>query len=211
MLLALVGGAMAQGSYYPQQIGTGKTIKSYGGTNYVMQPALQVIAAAESSDDDQLFAYASGHCNQSTNILKTTFLAQPDVPRNIIATYNASTNGSIKITGTDIFGAVITENLTIASASSGASTRAFKTVTRIDADLTAGETNKTLKMGTGNLLGLNEYMGTYDQVLDSYVNGVLEGTKAAITRNTTVLSLNTIDTASAPGGYTTWVYYLLKA
>lgn len=83
-----------------------------------MISALQIIAAAESSDDDQLFAATTGHCNQSTNILKTTFLAQPDVPRNLIATFNASTSGSIKITGTDISGAAITENLTISSASS---------------------------------------------------------------------------------------------
>ena len=210
MLLALVGGAMAQGSYYPQQIGTGKTIKSYGGTNYVMVPALQIIAAAESSDDDQLFAATTGHCNQTTNILKTTFLAQPDVPRNLIATFNASTSGSIKITGTDISDAAITENLTISAASSAASTKAFKTVTRIDADLTAGETNKTLKMGTGNLLALNETLGTYDQVCDTYVNSVIESTAAAVTKNSTVLSLNTVDTASAPGGYVTLVYYMLK-
>jgi hypothetical protein len=210
VLLMLVGGAMAQGSYYPQQIGTGKTIKSYGGTNYAMVPALQIIAAAESSDDDQLFAATTGHCNQTTNILKTTFLAQPDVPRNLIATFNASTSGSIKITGTDISGAAITENLTISSASSAASTKAFKTVTLINADLTAGETNKTLKMGTGNLLALNEKLGTYDQVCDTYVNGVIESTAAAVTKNSTVLSLNTVDTASAPGGYVTLVYYMLK-
>lgn len=210
VLLMLVGGAMAQGSYYPQQIGTGKTIKSYGGTNYAMVPALQIIAAAESSDDDQLFAATTGHCNQSTNILKTTFLAQPDVPRNIIATFNASTNGSIKIAGTDISSAAITENLTISSASTAASTKAFKTVTRIDADLTAGDTNKTLKMGTGNLMGLNEKLGTYDQVCDTYVNGVIESTAAAVIKNSTVLSLNTVDTASAPGGYVTLVYYMLK-
>ena len=210
MLLVLVGGAMAQGSYYPQQIGTGKTVKSYGGTNYVMVPALQIIAAAESSDDDQLFAATTGHCNQSTNILKITFLAQPDVPRNLIATFNASTSGSIKITGTDISGAAITENLTISSASSAASTKAFKTVTLINADLTTGETNKTLKMGTGNLMALNEKLGSYDQVCDTYVNGVIESTAAAVTKNSTVLSLNTVDTASAPGGYVTLVYYMLK-
>ena len=210
MLLVLVGGAMAQGSYYPQQIGTGKTVKSYGGTNYAMVPALQIIPAAESSDDDQLFAATTGHCNQSTNILKTTFLAQPDVPRNLIATYNASTSGSIKITGTDISDAAITENLTISSASSAASTKAFKTVTRIDADLTTGETNKTLKMGTGNLMGLNEKLGTYDNVVSTFVNGVIEGTAAAVTKNSTVVSLNTVDTNSAPGGYVTLVYYMLK-
>jgi len=218
MLLALVGGAMAQGSYYPQQIGTGKTVKSYGGTNYVMVPALQVIPAAESSDDDQIFNTTGGALNTTTNLIVTStgaydtyFIAQPDVPRNIIGTVNASTNLSVKLTGTDISDAAITENLTWAAETGvKASTRAFKTVTRVDATLTAGETAKTLKLGTGNLLGLNEKLGTYDQVCDTYVNGVIESTAAAVTKNSTVLSLNTVDTASAPGGYVTLVYYMLK-
>lgn len=217
-LLSLIALAVGQGSYYPQQVGTGKTVKSYGGTNYVMVPVLQIIPAAESSDDDQIFNTTGGALNTTTNLIITSsgdysgyFIAQPDVPRNIIGTVNASTNLSVKITGTDISGAVITENLTWTAATGvKASTKAFKTVTRVDATLTAGETAKTLKLGTGNLLGLNEYLGTYDQVSDTYVNGVLEGTAAAVTKNSTVLSLNTVDTASAPGGYVTLVYYTLK-
>lgn len=217
VLFSLVALAAGQGSYYPQQIGTGKTIKSYSGTNYALVPAVQTISAAESSDDDQLLNATGGALNQTTNLIITStgtysayFIAQPDIPRNIIATFNASTSGSVKLTGTDISGAVITENLTISSASSGASTKAFKTVTRIDADLTTGQTAKTVKVGTGNLLGLNEYLGTYDQVSDTYVNGIIESTAAAVTKNSTVLSLNTVDTASAPGGYVTLVYYALK-
>ena len=217
VLFSLVALAAGQGSYYPQQIGTGKTIKSYSGTNYLMVPAVQAIGPAESSDDDQLLNYTGGALNQTTNLIITStgtysayFIAQPDVARNIIVTFNASTSGSVKLTGTDVNSASITENITISSASSGASTKAFKAVTRIDADLTTGQTAKTVKVGTGNLLGLNEYLGTYDQVSDTYVNAVLESTAAAVTKNSTVLSLNTVDTASAPGGYTTLVYYMLK-
>lgn len=217
VLFSLVALAAGQGSYYPQQIGTGKTIKSYSGTNYLMVPAVQAIGPAESSDDDQLLNATGGALNQTTNLIITStgtyseyFIAQPDVPRNIIATWNATTSGSLKLTGTDISGAAITENLTVSSGTTAASTKAFKTVTRIDADLTTGETAKTVKVGTGNLLGLNEYLGTYDQVSDTYVNAVLESTAAAVTKSSTVLSQNTVDTASAPGGYTTLVYYMLK-
>jgi len=208
VLAVIMGLAAGQGSWYPQKVG-GKPIQSDGGgTNYAYAIALQTIPVAETSDDDQLFAATTGHCNQTTNINKSTFLAQPDVPRNIIATFNASTSGSIKITGTDISGAAITENLTISSATTGASTKAFKTVTRINADLTTGQTNKTLKMGTGDLLGLNSKLAT-NTVLLAALNDTKEATAPAVTVNSTVLSLNTIDTNTAPGGKVTKVWYIV--
>jgi len=208
VLAVIMGLAAGQGSWYPQKVG-GKPIQSDGGgTNYAFAIALQTIPVAETSDDDQLFAATTGHCNQTTNINKSTFLAQPDVPRNIIATFNASTSGSIKITGTDISGAAITENLTISSATTGASTKAFKTVTRINADLTTGQTNKTLKMGTGDLLGLNSKLAT-NTVLLAALNDTKEATAPAVTVNSTVLSLNTIDTNTAPGGKVTKVWYIV--
>jgi len=208
VLAVIMGLAAGQGSWYPQKVG-GKPIQSDGGgTNYAFAIALQTIPVAETSDDDQLFAATTGHCNQTTNINKSTFLAQPDVPRNIIATFNASTSGSIKITGTDISGAAITENLTISSATTGASTKAFKTVTRINADLTTGQTNKTLKMGTGDLLGLNSKLAT-NTVLLVALNDTKEATAPAVTVNSTVLSLNTIDTSTAPGGNVTKVWYIV--
>lgn len=208
LLAVIMGLAAGQGSWYPQAVG-GKPIQSDGGgTNYAYAIALQTIPVAETSDDDQLFAATTGHCNQTTNVNKSTFLAQPDVPRNIIATFNASTSGSIKITGTDISGAVITENLTISSATTGASTKAFKTVTRINADLTTGETNKTLKMGTGDLLGLNSKLAT-NTVLLAALNDTKEATAPAVTVNSTVLSLNTIDTSTAPGGKVTKIWYIV--
>jgi len=218
MLLSLVMLAAGQGSYYPQQIGSGKTIKSYGGTNYLMVQGLQIIPAAETSDDDQILNTTGGALNTTTNLIVTSsgtyskyFLAQPDVPRNIIGTVNASTYLALKLTGTDISDAVITENLTWAGASGvKASTRAFKTVTRIDATLAANQTAKTVKVGTGDLLGLNVKLGTYDQVSDTYVDGVIEATAAAVTKNSTVVSLNTVDTATAPGGRVTLVYYALR-
>lgn len=213
VLFSLVALAAGQGSYYPQQVGTGKTVKSYGGTNYAMVSVLQIIPAAESSDDDQIMAAYINAFNSTTKFVLTTassqFLAPPDVPRNIIVTMNTSTTCAMKLTGTDISGATITENLTwTAETGAKASTKAFKTVTRIDATTTTNTAQA--KIGTGNLLGLNEYLGTYDQVSDTYVNGVIESTAAAVTKSSTVLSTNTVDTASAPGGYVTLVYMALR-
>ena len=171
-------------------------------------------APAAAGTADILSAHAGNTSTAAASA--TTFVAQPDVPRNLVITPGGSTGDvaacNVTVTGTNIRGKVISEVFAFAENASTATTgaKAFKTVTRIDADLTAGETNKTLKMGTGNLLALNEKLGTYDQVCDTYVNGVIESTAAAVTKNSTVLSLNTVDTASVPGGYVTLVYYMLK-
>lgn len=177
--------------------------------------SIQTITAAETSDDDQLLNATGGALNQTTNLIITNsgagssyFLAAPDVPRNIIATWNATTSGSLKLTGTDISGAAITENLTVSSGTTAASTKAFKSVTRIDADLTTGQTAKTVKVGTGNLLGLNSKLSR-NSVLAEFVNGVRETTAGTVTTSSTVLSLNTIDTYTAPGGSATVVYYVV--
>ncbi len=192
-------------------------VKSDTGTaNRLGWVAIQTIAAAESSDDDQIFNTTGGALNTTTNLIINStgtnsayFLAQPDVPRNIIGTVNASTNLSVKITGADIANATITENLTWAAASGvKASTKAFRTVTRVDATLSAGETAKTLKLGTGNLLGLNSKLSR-NTVLAEFVNGVRETAAGSVTTNSTVLSLNTIDTYTAPGGHATVVYYIV--
>jgi hypothetical protein len=211
ILVAFMG--MAGAAWYPETPSARTVASDVGGvSNPLGLVTVQTISAAESSDDDQIFNTTAGALNQTTNLLINStsgwFLAQPDVPRNIIATWNASTSGSVKLTGTDINNAAITENLSVSSGTTAASTKAFKTVTRIDADLTTGQTAKTLKLGTGNLLGLNNKLAR-NTVLLEYVNGVRETAAGTVTTNSTVLSLNTIDTYTAPGGYVTVVYYVV--
>lgn len=215
LVLFLLAGA-ALGASAPMNKDVTTTVKSDTGTaNRLGWVAIQTIPAAESSDDDQLLNTTGGALNQTTNLIVTStgaysayFLAQPDVPRNVIATWNATTSGSIKLTGTDINGASITENLTVSSGTTAASTKAFKTVTRIDADLTTGQTAKTVKIGTGDLLGLNSKLAT-NTVLLAALDGTREGTAPAVTVNSTVLSLNTIDTSTAPGGKITKIWYIV--
>lgn len=193
------------------------TVKSDTGTaNRLGWVAIQTITAAESSDDDQIFNTTGGALNTTTNLIINStgtnsayFLDQPDVPRNIIGTVNASTNLSVKITGTDIANATITENLTWAAETGvKASTKAFRTVTRVDATMAAGETAKSLKLGTGDLLGLDSKLSR-NTVLAEFVDGTRETTAGTVTVNSTVLSLNTIDTYTAPGGHVTIVYYVV--
>lgn len=175
------------------------------------KPVVQVLAAAESTDVDQVMVAAKNGFNSTTHFLmrssgtgSSAFLAQPDVPRNIIATINTSTTGSLKLTGTDIAGVAITENLTWAGETGAkSSANAFKSITRVDGTCTTNTAQFTL--GTGNLLGLRRTFPATTVVLGTAVNGALETTAPAMTYSTTVLSQNTIDTNAAPGGYVTKV------
>ena len=216
LVLFLVIGA-AMGASAPMNKDVTTNVKSDTGTaNRLGWVAIQTISAAESSDDDQILNTTGGALNVTTKLLVNStgtgsayFLAQPDVPRNVIGTVNASTYLALKLTGTDIANATITENLTWAAETGvKASTKAFRTVTRIDATLAANQTAKTVKLGTGNLLGLSSKLSR-NSVLAEFVNGARETTAGTVTTSSTVLSLNTIDTYTAPGGYVTVVYYVV--
>jgi len=216
VLLLLTGSSLAALTPLNKDVNTPIKSDVSGSSNRLGWVSIQTIPAAESTDDDQIFNATAGHLNLTTKLIITSsgnhssyFLAQPDVPRNIIGTVNASTSLSVRINGTDISGAAISENLTWSSASGAkATTRAFKTVDRVDATLAAGQTNKTLKLGTGDLLGLNTKLTT-NTVLLAALNDTKEGTAPAVTVNSTVLSLNTIDTSGAPAGKVTKVWFVV--
>lgn len=204
LILAGIGSA----GYVPNPVSSDVT----GVLNKGATGAIITIPAAETSDDDQITTATPA--NNTTHILirssgvgSTTFLAQPDVPRNIIVTPSGSATGSLKITGTDIAGTAITSNLTFSGASVVAGLAAFKTITRIDGTFTQ-TTPRTLKIGTGDVLGLNKKFIT-NPVVYCALNNTREGTAPTVTVSATYLSLNTIDTSSAPGGSVTkiWVLY----
>ena len=173
--------------------------------------SIQSIAATENSDTDQIKAAAVNEFNSTTHFLMRSsgvgssgFLAQPDVPRNIIGTMNTSTTGSLKLTGTDISDAVITENLTwTAETGAKSSTKAFKTVTQVGGTCTTNTAQFLL--GTGDLIGLN-LMSATNPVLYCALSGTREGTAPTVTVSSTVLSQNTIDLSSAYGGGTIKVW-----
>lgn len=182
----------------------------YPGTGSVK---LMTLGAAESTDVTQIKLASVNSFNSTTHFLmrssgvgSSLFRAQPDVPRNIVASMNTSTSGSLKLTGTDINDAAITENLTW-SAESGAkaSTKAFKTVTRVDGTCTTNTAQFT--MGTGDLLGMRTTLAT-NTVIFCALDGTREATAPSVTVSSTVLSLNTIDTSSAPAGKVTKIWYI---
>lgn len=203
LALFLVSG-LALGASAPLNKDATTTIKTdIGGTsNRLGWVSIQTIPAAESTDTDQIMAAFVNAFNSTTKFVllptSSQFLAQPDVPRNIIATMNTSTSGSLKLTGADIAGAVITENLTwTAETGAKSSTKAFKTVTRVDGTCTTNTAQFIL--GTGDLLGLNSKL-VANTVLFCALDNTREATAPSVTYNSTILSLNTIDTSTAPGG-----------
>ena len=174
---------------------------------------VQSLDAAETTDTDQIKAAAVNEFNSTTHFVLTSsgasssgFIAQPDVCRNIIATMNTSTSGSLKLTGTNINGETITENLTWA-AESGAksSTKAFETIPRVDGTCTTNTAQFIL--GTGGLLGMRATIGPTNTVFMAALGGTREATAPSVTVSSTDVSLCTIDTSTAPGGAVTKFWY----
>ena len=171
--------------------------------------SIQTIAAAESSDDDQLVNGAS--LNSTTPLAldptRSGFLDQPDVPRALLVTPSDVVTTAIKFTGTDISGATISEWANFSASSTAVTTtKAFKTVSTINATTTG--TTRTVKIGTSDKLGLNSKLAK-NTVLFDFVGATRDTTAPAVTVSSTVLSLNTIDTNTAPGGAATMVWYIV--
>jgi hypothetical protein len=193
--------AMGFGATYTPTDGGSGVYNGWG------QVAIQTITAAETSDDNQIML-AGTAINATGWENYTTFVAQPDVPRNILATPSKSTSGNLYITGTDIAGTAITETINWAgSGSAKGSLKAFKTVTRLDFSIF--DSGTTFTIGTGDVLGLNTKLPCNTVLFDT-VNGVRDGTAPTVTFSSTVLSLNTIDTNTVPGGYNTVIYYVVS-
>lgn len=197
----LMGAVMAQSTWYPAQVGENPRV-------YV---ANETIAAAESADADQIANDAS--FNSTTKLIITSsgaysspYLGGPDVPRTIGFTPSGVLSTEIKITGTDIDDAAITENVTFtAYGGPKTSLKAFKTVTRIDATTTG--TTRTVKIGVADGLGIDAYLYR-NMVIKAFVNEAAESSLPTVNSSLTTKALNNIDTSTAPGGHVTIIYYL---
>src|SRR4030067_1047864 len=142
-----------------------------------------------------------------------TIAAQPDVPRNITVTHltvvvGTDDLGTITVTGTDRADQVITEVITPGADALVAGTMAFKTVTSIvgAGGVIAGG-NDTINVGVCSLVGLSDPLGQA-RILQAWLNNTLEAVLPALTVSATVLSLNTVDFATAWDGTVADVVYL---
>lgn len=127
----------------------------------------------------------------------TTFLAQPDVARNLVITPGGTTAdvaaGNVVVVGKDIFGKAITENFAFLANASTATTgnKAFKSITSITFPGEDSPFGATWSVGIGDKLGLQRCIDSGDHIIKGLVDGVtLTGITAAA--STAVVSSNTI-------------------
>lgn len=205
--------AMVSADWYPKKIDQGTLLQTDTGANNIEGlVSIQTIPAAETSDVDQICNDVSLNSTtklliNSTGVGSSNFLGDPDVPRCIIVTPSDVVSTAMKFTGTDISGAVITENLTFsASSAAQTTTKAFMNVTRIDATTTG--TTRTADIGVSDKLGLNTKLAT-NTVLLAALDNTREGTAPAVTVSSTVLAQNTVDTSGAPAGKVTKVWFVV--
>jgi len=132
-----------------------------------------------------------------------TVAAQPEVPRNITVTATAGatadTLGTVTITGTNYDDEVISEVITPVAGSAVAGTKAFKSVTTVVGagwaiDAVEG-TNDTIKVGTGNELGLPLSLNSATEIMLGILGTTITATNPTVS-NPASLEGTTIDMSS---------------
>lgn len=127
---------------------------------------------------------ASAGATSAAAATVSTFVAQPDMPRNLVVTPGTSTVDvaacTVQVAGTDINGQSISEYFVFANdASSGVTgTMAFRTVSSVvfPANCEDGSFAATWSIGYGEKLGLNHCMEQAGHILFSTLNGAKEAT-----------------------------------
>lgn len=139
--------------------------------------------------------------------LVTAGITQPDVPRNLTVTGNASTvAGNVVITGTNQAGEVITETIVASGTATIVGNKAFATVTSILLPAYASAGTERIRVGTGAKLGLPVSIGR-DSVVAAFLGGVRESTRPTVTFSLTARESNTVTLNSALNGSAVIVDY----
>jgi hypothetical protein len=131
----------------------------------------------------------------------TTFVAQPDVPRNLVITPGGSTAAvaacAVTVTGTDYLDQVISEDFAFLENASTATTgnKAFKSVSSVlfPANCEEDAFAATWSIGYGEKLGLSKCMDQAGHVIFSTVAGAYESTRPTMAADASVISKNTAD------------------
>lgn len=126
----------------------------------------------------------------------TSFLAQPDVPRNLTITPGGTTAdvpaGDVVVTGTNVWGQTITENFTFLANASTVTTgnKAFKTVTSIVFPIQDGA-SATYSVGIGSKLGLVHCTKNAGGLAWSIFDGAFETTRGTMGSDSSHVESNT--------------------
>lgn len=156
------------------------------------------------ADDDRILADHAG-ATSAVAVTVTSFLAQPDVARNIVVTPTGTTAdvaaGSVVVTGRDIQGKVISESFVFTANQSTAVTgnKAFASITSIVFPAEDSPFGATWDVGVGTKLGLSACLDKAGFYLKGLVDGAdLTGSTVAV--SSTELASNTVIPNPAPDG-----------
>lgn len=162
----------------------------------------------------------AGHAGPTTAAVTTatTFVAQPDVPRNIVITPGgsiASMNSCIvTVTGTNYLNDVITETFDFGANSATADTgdKAFKTVTEFSWAANCEDLGfaATWNAGYGEKLGLKRCMDAAGHYVFSTVAGAYESTRATIRAANDTVEGNTADFNGTMNGINDFEIFFLQ-
>lgn len=160
----------------------------------------QEIDNAILADTDYVKASFAGPTSAAV-LTTTTFSNQPDVPRALTITPAGTTTDVescvVTVTGTNFFGAVISETFAFAADASTATAgvKAFKTVTSASwaADCESGGFAATWIIGVGDVLGLKRCMAQAGDLVFTVFDGAYETTRATTVADVNEVEKNTID------------------
>lgn len=160
-----------------------------------------------------LLASGSALTNGSATTI-SSFSAQPDFPRNIVLTTGGTTAnigaGTAVVSGTNIFGAAISENFTITSAQNGATTgaKAFASVTSVVFPAATG-TGATVSVGSGSKLGLKRCVARAGDYVFSEFGAAYETTRGTLAISASAVESNTfIPNGSMDGAHDVDLFYV---
>jgi hypothetical protein len=213
LLLVLIGLTLAHTSHaIPVAIGT-RDVK-FPSQQMVEKQSIDNPAAAGTT---QVLSGNAGATSAAAATV-TTFVAQPDVPRNLVITPGGTTGDveacTVTVTGTNIFGRSISETFAFLADASTATTgaKAFKTVTSISwaANCESGSFAATWSVGYGEKLGLKRCMANAGDIFFSLLNGAKEGTAPTMTADSDEVEKNTADFNGTMNGSNDFVLYFIQ-
>lgn len=148
----------------------------------------------------------------------TTFVAQPDVPRNLVITPAGTTADvaacTVTVTGTNIYGRSITEAFAFADNAATATTgaKAFKTVTSVAwaASCEEGGFAATWSVGYGEKIGLSRCLDVAGNWSWSTAAGSYETTRATVVADSDEVEKNTADFNGTMNGSNAFFGYFVE-
>lgn len=148
---------------------------------------------------------SASNANNGSATTFSSFLAQPDFPRNIVITPGGSTSkvgaGTAVVSGTNIYGKSISENFTISSTQNSATTgaKAFASVSSVSFPATTGG-NVNVNVGVGSKLGLIRCVNNAGDYVFSELNGVYDATRGTLAVSSSAVESNTFSPNGAMDG-----------